>query len=263
MTFLTASTLLLSLVLLAPIRTNAAPLLQRNSLLNSTAPMQYLENAITARFMNQQFASLNETDVCSGNMTACIGISFAMCVSDVWVLTPCANGLACAAVPQSSKLGVVLSCDSADDISQRFAFAGVDSGLESDDGGDCDGDDDDDDDDDSSISAISTVSSPTSAPSSSAAAVTAAPGLANRRLHRRQLAGVSGSRLYFISYLTRSLRPPLHPRCLRSQSTSVHPSCEALLYLIVSSRAYQPFQPHPRRRPQSLAPRPSPLLRLS
>ncbi|KAJ7911995.1 hypothetical protein B0H13DRAFT_2478903 [Mycena leptocephala] len=42
----------LFLVLLAPIRSSAAPL----SFLNSTAPSQYLENAITARFMNQQFA---------------------------------------------------------------------------------------------------------------------------------------------------------------------------------------------------------------
>ncbi|KAJ7698655.1 hypothetical protein B0H17DRAFT_898127, partial [Mycena rosella] len=91
----------------------------------------YLENAITARFMNQQFAGIAATDACTGNTTACVAGSFAMCISDAWVLTPCASGLVCAAVPQSSTLGTVLSCDSLDDVAQRFAVAGVDSGLDS------------------------------------------------------------------------------------------------------------------------------------
>ncbi|KAJ6616446.1 hypothetical protein B0H10DRAFT_1799499, partial [Mycena sp. CBHHK59/15] len=120
--------LLLSLAVLAPLRSGAAPLVLRANFLNSTAPTQYLENAITARFMNQQFANMSAADACSGNATACIAGAYAMCVSSAWVLTPCAANLVCVAMPQSSTLGTVLSCDTPADIAQRFAIAGVDSG---------------------------------------------------------------------------------------------------------------------------------------
>ncbi|KAJ7660246.1 hypothetical protein DFH06DRAFT_1326381 [Mycena polygramma] len=53
----------LFLLVLAPIRSNAAP----QSLFNSTASSQYLENTITARFMNQKFADMAATDSCAGN----------------------------------------------------------------------------------------------------------------------------------------------------------------------------------------------------
>ncbi|KAJ7636966.1 hypothetical protein FB45DRAFT_907905 [Roridomyces roridus] len=115
-----ALTLLASLAISA----TAAPILP-----NSAAPQPYVENAITAQFFNQQFAAMAETDPCTGNQTACVNGAFAMCVEDEWVITPCASGLVCAAVPQSSTVGYVLSCDTTADIEQHFAFAGIDSGL--------------------------------------------------------------------------------------------------------------------------------------
>ncbi|KAJ7253694.1 hypothetical protein B0H12DRAFT_1017440 [Mycena haematopus] len=165
-------------------RSVAAPLFS----LSSSAPAQYLENAVTARFMNQQFANMAETDACTGNATVCINGSFAMCVEDAWVLTPCASGLVCAAVPQSSTLGVVLSCDNPDDISQRFAFAGVDSALNATTASDCDND----------APATSTSALPATSISSQSAAATS---LAVRRFHPRQIPNVRN-----LSYLESSLK---------------------------------------------------------
>ncbi|KAJ7255275.1 hypothetical protein C8J57DRAFT_605348 [Mycena rebaudengoi] len=173
--------LCLSLATLAPIRANAAPVsLRATEIFNSTAPPQYQQNAILAQFMNKQFANMADTDSCSGNVTACIAGAYAACVSDVWVLTPCAGDLVCASMPLTSSSGTVLSCDTLDDISQRFALAGIDSGL----GGEEDCEDEDADADDSEA-----------APGSSSAAFSAssestllASGLPARRFYRRQVA---------------------------------------------------------------------------
>jgi hypothetical protein len=53
------------LALLAPLQSTAAPF-PLSATLNSVASAQYIENAITARFMNQQFANTTKTDSCTG-----------------------------------------------------------------------------------------------------------------------------------------------------------------------------------------------------
>ncbi|KAJ7512517.1 hypothetical protein B0H11DRAFT_484493 [Mycena galericulata] len=190
------SAVLLSLAVLTPILSSAAPLSSRTFVLNSTAPTQYLENAITAQFMNQQFAALSETDPCTGNATACIGGSFAMCVSEAWALTPCASGLVCAALPQSSTLGTVLSCDSLSDISQHFAFAGVDSGpgnatdVSGDDGCDDSG---------SGVEGNATSALPAAPVSSSNSSAVSVPV---RRFHRRQLSNTTGDPAVIVNGLS-------------------------------------------------------------
>jgi hypothetical protein len=90
-------------------------------------------------------------------------------------------------MPQSSTLGTVLSCDSLDDVSQRFAFAGVDSGLTS------DGHKDDCDDEDTPLTEGASTSALASTSVSSPNAVPAVTSLAARRFHRRQLASVRHS----------------------------------------------------------------------
>jgi len=93
-------------------------------------------------------------------------------------------------MPESSTLGTVLSCDSVDDISQRFAFAGVESGLgagsNATDAGDCDGEDED-----GSTSEAATSSLSATPVLNTSAVAAAATSLAARRFHRRQIVIVS------------------------------------------------------------------------
>ncbi|KAF9456327.1 hypothetical protein BDZ94DRAFT_1135610, partial [Collybia nuda] len=90
------------------------------------------QNALDAQKLNAKFATLKATDSCKDGEMGCVNSSFAQCVSGKWVLTPCAAGNSCFALPLVNKVGTSLSCDSPTDAASRFDNAGVSGGINGD-----------------------------------------------------------------------------------------------------------------------------------
>jgi hypothetical protein len=105
------------------------------------------QNGLDAQKLNNQFASINKADPCTGTYNpplssshaltpphadgeqACVESSFGQCVGGTWQLTPCTGGTKCVALPLVNKAGTSVACDTESDADQRFQDAGVDGGL--------------------------------------------------------------------------------------------------------------------------------------
>lgn len=87
------------------------------------------QNGISAQQLNTQFASIKKTDSCNGSAMACVEGAFAQCVGSKWVLTECASGTQCFALPLVNKVGTSITCDSNADTNSRITSTGAAGGL--------------------------------------------------------------------------------------------------------------------------------------
>ncbi|KAJ6518746.1 hypothetical protein C8R45DRAFT_949122 [Mycena sanguinolenta] len=90
----------------------------------------HLQNGLAAQKLNAQFKSLTATSSCSEGEEACVGTSFAQCASGSFVLSACASGTICAALPLVNKPGTSIACDTASDVAARIAATGATGGID-------------------------------------------------------------------------------------------------------------------------------------
>ncbi|KAG6828151.1 hypothetical protein H0H92_009002 [Tricholoma furcatifolium] len=64
-----------------------------------------LQNGEEAKALNAQFASLTASSTCTDGEDACVNGGFAQCVDGAFVITQCAGGTICAALPLVDKPG--------------------------------------------------------------------------------------------------------------------------------------------------------------
>ncbi|KAF8521729.1 hypothetical protein BU17DRAFT_45558, partial [Hysterangium stoloniferum] len=88
----------------------------------------FKQNGISAQQLNTQFASIKKTDSCDDSAMACVEGAFAQCVGSKWVLTECASGTQCFALPLVNKVGTSITCDSEADANSRIASTGAPGG---------------------------------------------------------------------------------------------------------------------------------------
>ena len=69
--------------------------------------MYPIENGKDALALNAKFATLTASSSCTDGENACVGSGFAQCVGGKFVITQCAGGLTCAALPLVNKRGTV------------------------------------------------------------------------------------------------------------------------------------------------------------
>ncbi|KAJ7890589.1 hypothetical protein B0H14DRAFT_2689965 [Mycena olivaceomarginata] len=86
-------------------------------------------NGLQAQTLNAKFKTLTASATCTEGEQACIGTSFAQCVSGSFVLTPCSGGLVCAALPLVNKPGTSIACDTLADVQARISASGVAGGI--------------------------------------------------------------------------------------------------------------------------------------
>ncbi|KAJ7876797.1 hypothetical protein B0H13DRAFT_2054731 [Mycena leptocephala] len=96
----------------------------------SSASDFHLQNGLDAQKLNAQFQSLTASSLCAEGEQACVGTSFAQCVSGSFVLTPCASGTVCAALPLVNKPGTSIACDTSSDVAARIAATGAPGGVD-------------------------------------------------------------------------------------------------------------------------------------
>ncbi|KAJ7115906.1 hypothetical protein C8R44DRAFT_841816 [Mycena epipterygia] len=114
-----------------PIASTAAP--TSSSTLpasTSTSSNFQLQNGLDAQKLNAQFQTLTANSSCTEGEEACVGTSFAQCVSGSFVLTPCASGTVCAALPLVNKPGTSIACDTSSDVEARIAATGATGGVD-------------------------------------------------------------------------------------------------------------------------------------
>lgn len=93
-----------------------------------------LSNGQQAQQLNRQFTSLNADSNCEAGDQACINGSFAQCVqaadlSFSFVVTQCAAGVQCFALPLRNKAGTSIACTTKSDALSRIAETGAQGGL--------------------------------------------------------------------------------------------------------------------------------------
>ncbi|KAJ7480126.1 hypothetical protein B0H11DRAFT_1916261 [Mycena galericulata] len=74
-----------------------------------------------------KFATLTPTSACTTGQDACVNQQFAQCVSDAFVLQPCAGGTICAALPLVNSAGTSVTCTTQADLDARIAATGATS----------------------------------------------------------------------------------------------------------------------------------------
>ncbi|KZV88270.1 hypothetical protein EXIGLDRAFT_839377 [Exidia glandulosa HHB12029] len=88
-----------------------------------------LDNGKDAQALNRKFQGLSTTSSCNLGDNACINGGFAQCVNGSFVVTGCAGGLTCAAVPLVNSRGTSIVCTTQDDALARIAASGAAGGL--------------------------------------------------------------------------------------------------------------------------------------
>lgn len=96
---------------------------------NAGAKPFTLDNGKDAQQLNKQFAGLNAGSSCQAGENACVDGGFAQCVGGKFVVTGCAGGLTCAAVPLVNSRGTSIVCTTQDDALARIAASGATGGL--------------------------------------------------------------------------------------------------------------------------------------
>lgn len=102
----------------------------------AAGPMQLradftLQNGKDAIALNNKFKTLTPDSPCNGGDVACVQDKFAQCVGGKFVITACAPGTTCAALPLVNKPGTSVTCTTAADLAARIAATGAtqDSGA--------------------------------------------------------------------------------------------------------------------------------------
>lgn len=88
-----------------------------------------LSNGQAAQALNAQFASLTASSPCTSGQDACVDGGFAQCVNGQFVVTQCAGGTTCAALPLVEKAGTSIACTTTADADSRIAATGATGGL--------------------------------------------------------------------------------------------------------------------------------------
>jgi len=88
-----------------------------------------LSNGQAAQKLNAQFASMTASSSCQAGQNACVQGQFAQCVNGKFVMTPCAGGLQCVALPLVNSPGTSITCDTQADAETRVANTGATGGL--------------------------------------------------------------------------------------------------------------------------------------
>jgi len=89
----------------------------------------HLQNGQDAQKLNAKFAGLNANSPCNAGDQACVNGGFAQCVGGKFVVTQCAAGTTCAALPLVNKPGTSLACTTSQDALDRIAASGAKGGL--------------------------------------------------------------------------------------------------------------------------------------
>ncbi|KAL7283596.1 hypothetical protein ACG7TL_003031 [Trametes sanguinea] len=88
-----------------------------------------LQNGKDAQALNAKFASLSANSPCNSGEVACVGGAFAQCANGKFVMTPCAGGLTCVALPLVNSPGTSVTCDTEQDAADRIARTGASGGI--------------------------------------------------------------------------------------------------------------------------------------
>jgi hypothetical protein len=88
-----------------------------------------LSNGQAAQALNAQFASLTTSSPCTSGQDACVNGGFAQCVNGAFVVTQCAGGEVCAALPLVNSPGTSVTCTTTADADSRIAATGATGGL--------------------------------------------------------------------------------------------------------------------------------------
>ncbi|KAG6835668.1 hypothetical protein H0H93_015927 [Arthromyces matolae] len=84
-----------------------------------------LQNGKDAIALNDKFSSLTASSPCTEGEDACVNGGFAQCVGGTFVITQCAGGTICAALPLVNKPGTSITCTTAADRDARIAATGA------------------------------------------------------------------------------------------------------------------------------------------
>ena len=89
-----------------------------------------MQNGLDAQALNEKFKALTANSRCTSGEQACVVGNFAQCVGDRFVLSACAGGTSCFALPLVNSRGTSLTCTTAADAQARIATAiGTDAGA--------------------------------------------------------------------------------------------------------------------------------------
>ncbi|KAF8590279.1 hypothetical protein K439DRAFT_1330579 [Ramaria rubella] len=83
------------------------------------------KNGQAANALNSHFATLNAGSSCTSGENACVNGDFAQCVNGKFVLSPCAAGLTCTALPLVNSPGTSIACDTQADATARVQASGA------------------------------------------------------------------------------------------------------------------------------------------
>ncbi|KAJ8454367.1 hypothetical protein ONZ45_g19337 [Pleurotus djamor] len=84
-----------------------------------------LANGQDAKALNAQFASLTPESSCQDGQQACVNGQFAQCANGKFLLTACAGGAQCFALPLVNSKGTSITCATAADAQARIAATGA------------------------------------------------------------------------------------------------------------------------------------------
>jgi hypothetical protein len=84
-----------------------------------------LKNGQDAIALNEKFKTLNAGSPCKDGENACVDQKFAQCVGGKFVLTACAPGTICAALPLVNSPGTSITCARPADVQSRIAATGA------------------------------------------------------------------------------------------------------------------------------------------
>ncbi|KAK0204287.1 hypothetical protein DFS33DRAFT_1434377 [Desarmillaria ectypa] len=91
----------------------------------STGTGFHKQNGENAKALNAQFASLTTSSPCTDGDEACVNGGFAQCVGGQFVITQCAGGTQCFALPLVNKPGTSIACTTQADADSRIAATGA------------------------------------------------------------------------------------------------------------------------------------------
>ncbi|EIN07248.1 hypothetical protein PUNSTDRAFT_135934 [Punctularia strigosozonata HHB-11173 SS5] len=88
-----------------------------------------LQNGKDAQALNAKFASLTADAPCTDGQTECVNGQLSQCVGGQRLLSPCAAGLSCVALPLVNSPGTSITCDTIADAEARISTTGATGGL--------------------------------------------------------------------------------------------------------------------------------------
>ncbi|KAI0259454.1 hypothetical protein BC834DRAFT_974257 [Gloeopeniophorella convolvens] len=89
-----------------------------------------LADGQAAQALNLQFSTLTPSSPCNnGDSNVCVDGKFAQCVNNALVLSACAPGLQCLALPNGGAHGAIVTCDTTQEAIARIGATGAKGGL--------------------------------------------------------------------------------------------------------------------------------------